>query len=142
MMIVDDLISTVSRLSPRERVEMGRKAYKEIFEELSKDLGVKEKQIEKYIQLTVRAFVSADKVCDETEKDIFNAISGKHFTFDQFAEYSDLGSGAEFVEAYDQKVDSGSFKLKYATCVFGLCIMAHDGEVTASEKALLEKVMA
>ena len=141
MAAIDEIIGQVTGLTPEERVYLGRDAYKELCEALA-EMNLKKQYVDTYIQLTVRAFVSADKVCDELEKDIFNAITGAGFTFEQFAEYSDYGSGAEFVEKYDELVDAGTPKLKTATSIFGLCIMAHDGVVTESEKALLEKILA
>lgn len=141
MSAIDEVIARVSGLSPEDRVYLGREAYVDMCEAL-KEMNFNRNYVNLYVQLTVRAFVSADKVCDVMEKDIFNAITGSGFSFEEFAEYSDYGSGAEFVEKYDELVDSGTDKLKTSTCIFGLCIMANDGVVTEAERALLEKVLA
>ena len=93
--------------------------------------------------MAVAVFANADKKIDETEKDIYNAITGANLSYEEFKKGVDLGEKREEdIERFDKAVDAGSLRVKYATCYLGLAIMAHDGVVNAEEKALLEKILA
>ena len=93
--------------------------------------------------MTLSALAKTANVIDEAEKDVYNAITGANLSLEEFKKGVDLGEKPEEdVERFDRAVDAGSLKVKYATCYLGLVVMAHDGEVSEKEKALLEKILA
>ena len=127
--------------SEEERVALARDAAGAVFSFLATTSLSKEEQLDFFVKC-VALFVSADRLCSESEYKLFKAIfDDVDFTYEEFFNLTNGGADPNFVEALDELIDSMPAEAKTALCVLGLTFLASDDNLTPDEPRLFEKII-
>ncbi len=141
MRSIRDLMQDVVNLEMEERINVGRKAVSDIVKVLE-NRGVKntDEQLSFLFNL-IKLFVSADRNCSNDELKLINGILSTNISYDDFYDLTNNGSNPEFVENFNDLIDVLTEDEKTSIILFGLCIIAADDEITASEQKLFMRIL-
>jgi len=136
----DEIVDSVREMDAELRVELAKDCVLKMCDGFAR-LGMNEEQMSEKICDVIRLFVSADRRCSPQEFELINAIYEFDMTYQEFYDLTNGGAQVEFIMAMDHYIDSLEKSLKSHIGMFGLCLLASDGEVTHVERALLKRIL-
>ena len=127
-----------------DRIEIAKQSFG-VVAHFCQEQGLSDEDGLNFILNCIRLFVSADRKCSETEYRLFLDMTGMsedQFTVENFYEMTNGGSDPEFINALDEVIDSMDDDAKLALCQLGLAFLSSDGQLTSTEIAIFEKILA
>ncbi len=140
MATINDLINQSKSMSMEQRVNIAHQATDSIITQLKK-LEISTEAITAFLINIFKLFVSGDKKTRKDEYVLFKTLFNLDIDTDTFFDLTNYGSDEKFVAQIDDLVDSSPNEVAVAVATLGILIITADGEVTDSEKALLERIM-
>ncbi len=140
MATVNDLINQSKSMSMDQRVSIANSATSTIIAQLKK-LNVSTEATSAFLINIFKLFVSGDKKTRNDEYVLFKKLFNLDIDNDTFFNITNYGSDSNFVKEMDELVDASPNEVAVAVATLGILIITADGEVTDSEKALLERIM-
>ena len=140
MATINDLINQSKSMSMEQRVNIAHQATDAIIVQLKK-LEISTEAITAFLINIFKLFVSGDKKTRKDEYILFKTLFNLDIDTDTFFDLTNYGSDEKFVAQIDDLVDSSPNEVAVAVATLGILIITADGEVTDSEKALLERIM-
>lgn len=140
MATINDLINQSKSMSMEQRVNIAHQATDSIIAQLKK-LEISTEAITAFLINIFKLFVSGDKKTRKDEYILFKTLFNLDIDTDTFFDLTNYGSDEKFVAQIDDLVDSSPNEVAVAVATLGILIITADGEVTDSEKALLERIM-
>ena len=143
-MTLQELYDQAKRLTRQERINLASNCGGEVYSYLKDERGMEAEKAFKFILYLTGLFAGADGELDRDEWDVFVAATGmKDLTHAQFKEYfAGFLGDAQFVRDMDSVIDSWPDKYKAAACYYGLAFIAADGNISAKEKEVFERILA
>ena len=139
-MSLDEMVLMTIQLDTEQRIELAKNCTIKMRDGFKK-MGVKQDQLGKKICDFIRLFVSADKKCSRSEYDLINSMYDFDMSYEEFYDLSNGGVQKDFITSMDKYIDSLNADLKYHICLFGLCILVSDDQVTAPEYELFKRIL-
>ena len=87
-------------------------------------------------------FAGADGVIDDVETRLFNEITGANFSQAELNEGLKPFFNPDFVAGMDKAIDTWDAEAKMNVCRYGLAFLSADGEISAREQQVFEKIWA
>ena len=140
-MNLDEMILDTMRLTAEQRIEKARSYVINICNAFAQR-GLDQDALSLRICDFIRLFVSADRRCSREEYDLINSIYNFDMPYAEFYEMTNGGAKPDFVERMDGYIDSLDTELKYQICLFGLCLLVSDDDLSDAEYALLRRLLA
>lgn len=136
-----DLYNQAVNLSREERVQLALYAGNEVFKYLE-TLGKNEEERVNFLYYMTALFAGADGVIDDVETKLFNEITGANFSQAELNEGLKPFFNPDFVAGMDKAIDTWDAEAKMNVCRYGLAFLSADGEISAREQQVFEKIWA
>lgn len=139
MSAINELIEKSKVLTMENRVSIAKDITSKLIADL-KALDIKTEDVTGLLINIFKLFVSADRKARRDEYDLFVKLFDLDIDTDTFFNLTNYGSDKEFVAKMDELVDAAPVDVAVNIVTLGILIITADGEATAEEIALLEKI--
>lgn len=134
-----NLINDVVNATPSQRIALGRHALADVLAFLAQN-EIEPDNISKLVAGLIIIFISADKEGSLDELETIRAITDIDFTEEEFYQMLKGGYDHEAIKALEDVIESLPPHQKASVCLFGLSILASDGELTKEEEKLFNRI--
>ena len=139
MSALNDLIEKSKNMTMENRVAIASDATDSLIKGL-KAINIDDDTITSFLINVFKLFVSGDRKARRDEYVLFKDLFKLDIDTDTFFDLTNYGSDEKFVAQFDDIVDSSPKDVAIAVTTSGILIITADGEVTAEERALLERM--
>lgn len=139
MSALNDLIEKSKNMTMENRVAIASDATDSLIKGL-KAINIDDDTITSFLINVFKLFVSGDRKARRDEYVLFKDLFKLDIDTDTFFDLTNYGSDEKFVAQFDDIVDSSPKDVAIAVTTLGILIITADGEVTAEERALLERI--
>ena len=127
-----------------DRVQLAQEAFG-IVARFCHDQGLSDEDGLNFVLNSIKLFVAADRRVSEAEYKLFLQMTNLQpadFDAQTFFEMVQGGSDPEFIQGMDEIIDSMADDAKLALCTMGLAFLTSDGQLTAAELQVFEKILS
>ena len=139
MSAVKELIEKSKVLTMENRVSIAKDITSKLIADL-KAIDIKTENVTNLLINIFKLFVSADRKARRDEYDLFTKLFDLDIDTDTFFNLTNYGSDKDFIAKMDELVDAAPVDVAVNIVTLGILIITADGEATAEEIALLEKI--
>lgn len=139
MSAVKELIEKSKVLTMENRVSIAKDITSKLIADL-KAMDIKTENVTNLLINIFKLFVSADRKARRDEYDLFTKLFDLDIDTDTFFNLTNYGSDKDFIAKMDELVDAAPVDVAVNIVTLGILIITADGEATAEEIALLEKI--
>ncbi len=140
MATINELINQSKTMSMDQRLSIAHEATGAIISQLKK-LDISTDATSTFLINIFKLFVSGDKKTRNDEYVLFKELFNLSIDKDTFFNITNYGADANFIKEIDELVDCAPQEVAVAVATLGILIITADGEVTDSERALLERII-
>ena len=135
-----ELFNQTLNLSPREKVDIARRALQEINQYLKK-LKLSDEQVTLFVVNITKLFVSADNRKEDDEYYFFSAVIEADISQEYFDKMVEGGDDPKFINDTIAAVKTFDPDARLAVLTYGMMIMACDDYIHFKETDIVKRLM-